>query len=143
VLRQVAISCLVALLALPAAARTRPHYGGTLRMEIEGDPWQQPNGLARRMVLDGLTRMDADGSAQPALAVEWKSENEDHRWQFRLRPGVRFHDGSFVTSDVVVTALSAACAERCPWTSDSCRWLVGGFHRRRADAQPARAAGRR
>jgi hypothetical protein len=62
-LRQVAISCLVALLALPAAARTRPHYGGALRMEIEGDPWQQPNGLARRLVLDGLTRMDANGWA--------------------------------------------------------------------------------
>lgn len=116
-LRQVAISCLVALLALPVAARTRPHYGGTLRMEIEGDPWQQPNGLARRLVLDGLTRMDADGSARPALAVEWRSENEDHRWQFRLRPGVHFHDGSNVTSDAVVTALSAACAANCPWTT--------------------------
>ena len=116
-LRQLAISCLVALLALPAAARTRPHYGGTLRMEIEGDPWQQPNGLARRLVLDGLTRMDADGSAQPALAVEWKSENQDHRWEFRLRPGVHFHDGSNLTSDIAVTALSAACAANCPWTT--------------------------
>ncbi len=60
-LRRVAISCAIALLALPAAARTRPHYGGTLRVEIEGDPWQQPDGLARRLTLDGLTRMDADG----------------------------------------------------------------------------------
>jgi MarR-like DNA-binding transcriptional regulator SgrR of sgrS sRNA len=105
------------LLALPTAARTRPHYGGTLRMEIESDPWQQPNGLARRLVLDGLTRMDSYGYTQPALAVEWKSENEDHRWEFRLRPGVHFHDGSNVTSDIVVTALSAACAANCPWTA--------------------------
>ena len=28
-------------LALPCARRTRPHYGGTLRVEIAGDPWQR------------------------------------------------------------------------------------------------------
>ena len=101
---------------LPAAARTRPHYGGTLRVEIEGDPWQRPNSLARRLTLDGLTRMDSDGVVHPSLAAAWRSENEDHRWEFRLRPGARFHDGSLVTSASVVTALSAACSASCPWT---------------------------
>jgi hypothetical protein len=66
VLRQVAISCFLVSLALPTAARTRAHYGGTLRVEIEGDPWTQHGGLARRMIFDGLTRMDADGNGQPA-----------------------------------------------------------------------------
>jgi MarR-like DNA-binding transcriptional regulator SgrR of sgrS sRNA len=105
------------LLALPAAARTRPHYGGTLRVEMEGDPWQQPNGLARRLILDGLTRMDADGAVRPSLAVQWESENLDHRWLFRLRPGVHFHDSSLVTSVAVVTALNLACPANCPWTA--------------------------
>jgi ABC-type transport system substrate-binding protein len=105
------------LLALPAAARTRPHYGGTLRVEIEGDAWQRPDGIARRLVLDGLTRMEAGGSARPSLAVEWKSENEDHRWEFRLRRGVHFHDGSPLTSAAVVTALNLACTANCPWTA--------------------------
>jgi len=117
VLRQLAISCLIAALALPAAARTRPHYGGTLRVEIEGDPWQRPNGLARRLTLDGLTRMDAAGVVQPALAAEWKSENEEHRWEFRLRPGVRFHDGSNVTAVTVVSVVSHSCNTNCPWTA--------------------------
>lgn len=116
-LRQVVISCLLASLALPAAARTRPHYGGTLRVEIEGDPWQRPGGLARRLMLDGLTRMEADGATHPALAVSWKSENQDHRWQFRLRSGVHFHDGAPLTSVAVVSALNAACSENCPWTA--------------------------
>ena len=114
-LRQVAISCLLATLALPAAARTRPHYGGTLRIEIEGDPWQRPGGLARRLMLDGLTRMEADGVAHAALAVSWKPENQDHRWVFRLRSGVQFHDGAPLTSAAVVTALNAACSANCPW----------------------------
>ena len=59
VLRRSAISFLLVLVAVLGGARTRPHYGGTLRVEIEGDPWQQPNGIARRLVFDGLTRMDA------------------------------------------------------------------------------------
>jgi peptide/nickel transport system substrate-binding protein len=117
VLRQVAISCFLVSLALPTAARTRAHYGGTLRVEIEGDPWTQHGGLARRMIFDGLTRMDADGNGQPALAVRWESENNDHRWQFWLRPGVHFHDGSPLTSAAVVTSLTASCTANCPWTA--------------------------
>jgi len=113
VFRQVAISCLLLSIALPAAARTRPHYGGTLRVEVEGDPWQQ----ARRLVFDGLTAIDADGDIRPALAINWKSENNDHRWQFSLRPGVHFQDGSPLTSASVVTSLGAACATNCPWAA--------------------------
>ncbi len=116
-LRQVAISCLLAALALPAVARTRPHYGGTLHVEIEGDPWQRPDGLPRRLVFDGLTVLDTNGTVRPALATEWESESGDHRWQFRLRPGVHFHDGSPLTSVVVVASLTASCSTGCPWTS--------------------------
>jgi ABC-type transport system substrate-binding protein len=117
VLRRFAISFLVVVTALPAVARTRPHYGGTLRVEIEGDPWQSPDGLARRMVYDGLTAIDAGGAVQPALAVGWESDNSDHRWQFRLRPGVHFQDGSPVTSIAIVASLTFSCRADCPWTA--------------------------
>ena len=116
-LRRFAISWFALALALPAAARTRPHYGGTLRVEIAGDPWQGPDELARRLVLDGLTAFDADGAVKPALAMEWKSEDNDHRWQFRLRPGVHFHDGSALTSAAVAMSLNVSCAANCPWTA--------------------------
>lgn len=110
--------CLLpALLALPAAARTRPHYGGTLRVEIEGEPWQRPGGLARRLVFDGMTSMSTDGTPQPALAVDWNSEDNDHRWQFRLRQGVHFHDGTQLTSVNVVASLTTLCSAGCPWTT--------------------------
>jgi peptide/nickel transport system substrate-binding protein len=117
VLRRVAISCLIVTLALSASARTRQHYGGTLHIETESDPWQKPDGPARRLVLDGLTVRDVNGRVQPALAAEWNSENDDHRWQFRLRPGVHFHDGSALTSVGVVASLNMACPSNCPWTS--------------------------
>jgi peptide/nickel transport system substrate-binding protein len=106
---------LVAGLVLPVAARTRPRYGGTLLVEVEGDPWQRPNGLARSLVLDGLTAMSLDGTAQPALAVEWKSENDRHRWQFRLRAGVHFQDGSPLNAAAVVASLTGVCGDECPW----------------------------
>ncbi|HEY3704111.1 MAG TPA: ABC transporter substrate-binding protein [Terracidiphilus sp.] len=105
------------LLALPAAARTRPRYGDTLRVEVSGDPWERPGGLARRLVFDGLTQMAPDGELEPALAISWASENNDHRWQFRLRPGVHFHDGSSVTTTAVVASLMASCTANCPWDS--------------------------
>ena len=121
VLRRFAISCLVAALALPAAARTRPHYGGTLRVEIVGDAWTQPvaqhSELARRLIFDGLTRMDADGTARPSLAVRWASENNDHRWQFWLRPGVHFQDGAPLDSAAVEASLTSVCGASCPWTA--------------------------
>ena len=120
--RRLATRCLLAtfgLIALgaPIAARTRPHYGGTLRVETTGDPWQRPNGIARRLVFDGLTTIAADGSIRPGLASEWESENANHRWQFHLRPGVRFHDGSPLTSIAAIASLNASCPANCPWTA--------------------------
>src|SRR5579871_1803788 len=116
VLRRFAISLLLAASALTAVARTRPHYGGTLRVETASDPWQ-PGGIARRLVYDGLTQMDSSGALRPALALTWESDNNDHRWQFRLRPGVHFHDGSTLTSSAVVTSLTSSCGADCPWTA--------------------------
>lgn len=115
--RRFAISCVLLVCALPAIARTRPRYGGALRVETAGDPWQRPDGLARRLVYDGLTRIDAKGSVQPALAVGWEADSGDHRWEFRLRPGVHFHDGSPLTSTAVVSSLNLSCNGKCPWST--------------------------
>ncbi len=116
-LRRFAISFFLLSVAICAWGRTRPHYGGTLRVEIAGDPWQQPDGIARRLVYDGLTQLDPDGALRPALALSWESDGNNHRWQFRLRPGVHFHDGSPLTSAAVVASLAASCAADCPWTA--------------------------
>jgi len=129
VLRQAAISGVLLLLTLGASARTRPHYGGTLRIEVNGDAWA-PDGLARRLVLDGLTDLSDTGAAQPALAVQWSQTNHDQRWDFQLRPWVRFQDGTPLTADAVVASFNALCANsaspnaanaapetQCPWNA--------------------------
>jgi len=117
------------LLTLGASARTRPHYGGTLRIEVNGDAWA-PDGLARRLVLDGLTDLSDTDAAQPALAVQWSQTNHDQRWDFQLRPWVRFQDGTPLTADAVVASFNALCANsaspnaanaapetQCPWNA--------------------------
>jgi peptide/nickel transport system substrate-binding protein len=121
VLRHCAISLFLVLVWVPAGTcawgRTRPHYGGTLHVEVEGDAWQGADGLAHRLVFDGLTSLDADGAVQPALAASWKSDDDGHRWEFRLRSNVQFHNGSPLTAAAVVMSLNLACNANCPWTA--------------------------
>jgi peptide/nickel transport system substrate-binding protein len=102
--------------ASAAHAHTRPGYGGTLHVEVQGDAWQPVDSVGRRLVLDSLTRVDGSGAVLPGLAVRWKSQNADHRWQLWLRPGVRFHDGSPLTAESVEQSLARSCTQ-CPWSA--------------------------
>lgn len=115
--RRFAISFVLLASAFPAIGHTRPRYGGTLRIETAGDAWQKPNGIARRLVFDGLTRIDGNSSVQPALATGWETDSSHHRWEFRLRSGVHFHDGTPLTSTAVVASLNLTCNGNCPWNT--------------------------
>jgi ABC-type transport system substrate-binding protein len=83
-----------------------------LRVEMQAavralDPAQAPGRLAG-LVFEGLVRLDEHGRPQPALAVSWQSSPGTRRWQFHLRPGVKFHDGSPLTPAAAVAALPAS-----------------------------------
>jgi len=86
-----------------------------LRIETQRDLWQGSDAIARQLTMDGLTQIDADGAAKPALAIEWSSQSGDHHWEFKLRPNVHFHDGTPLTADAVIASLAAACNDNCPW----------------------------
>jgi MarR-like DNA-binding transcriptional regulator SgrR of sgrS sRNA len=86
-------------------------------VETQGDPWQPTDGVARRLVFDGLTRTDPDGTVQPALATGWETDSGAHRWLFRLRTGVHFHDGTPLTSTAVIASLNLSCNGNCQWTA--------------------------
>lgn len=69
--------------------------------------------LSRLGVTEGLTALDANGAAAPALAASWRQEN-DRTWLFTLREAT-FQDGSAVTPAAVATALThAAQAKPAP-----------------------------
>ncbi len=112
--RWFATASLVLACAVSTMARTRPRYGGVLHVETRTDPLKSPDGTARRLLFETLTTVDNNGEVKPALAVSWESQSANHRWEFHLRSGVRFHDGSALTAEAVTQSLSAAC-NRCGW----------------------------
>jgi len=53
------------------------------------------------LAFEGLIQFDSAGEAQPALAVSWSHSADAKRWEFRLRPGVKYHDGYPLTVEAV------------------------------------------
>ena len=51
-----------------------------------------------------LVNVTADGQVLPSLATEWKRTGAT-TWEFTLRPDVKFHDGSTLDAEAVVTSL--------------------------------------
>lgn len=50
-----------------------------------------------------LSRADVPSKLRPGLATEWHIDPEDNtRWIFTLRQGVKFHDGSDFNADAVI-----------------------------------------
>jgi peptide/nickel transport system substrate-binding protein len=95
--------------AAPAAAESRPRYGGTLAIELHEsltltDPGQWPVRLVP-LVYDRMVRLDEHGEPQPELAISWRHDTANRHWEFLLRPHVAFHDGTPVTAAAVVASL--------------------------------------
>ncbi|MBV9565232.1 MAG: ABC transporter substrate-binding protein, partial [Bradyrhizobium sp.] len=45
-------------------------------------------------IFDTLTSLDDKGEPQPKLALSWSHSEDFKTWTFKLRPGVKFHDGT-------------------------------------------------
>lgn len=54
-----------------------------------------------KLIYSGLVTQDADMKVVPDLAESWKTLDDTH-WEFKLRPGVTFQDGTKLTADDVV-----------------------------------------
>ena len=116
----VAVSVLV---ARSARAETRPQYGGTLHVAIREAPASidpspgtgngpEADSFAGRSVLglifETLVTIDDRGRIHSGLAADWQAAAGNQRWQFRLRRGVKFHDGSALTAEVAASSLRTA-----------------------------------
>jgi ABC-type transport system substrate-binding protein len=78
--------------------------GNTLIAGVDGyadDRPLTPDGYAEFLVYLPLVRIDEHGERQPCLATEWEHSADYLEWTYRLRPGVRWHDGRPVTVDDV------------------------------------------
>ena len=103
-----ALAC--ALAPLPAAAQ-----GKTLRFASAFDPQSMdPHALALlyqtrvvTQVYEGLVNRGKDYKLAPSLATSWQMLNAT-TWRFKLRDGVKFHDGAPFSADDAVFSIERA-----------------------------------
>jgi len=120
-----------------APAETRPQYGGTLRVAMRAAPASldpaysdpaevdsassysangTPDSFARRsltwLMFDTLVTIDGSGRVLPALSTSWQAaqgnQPGNQRWQFRIRRGVKFHDGTPLSAQIAAASLRFA-----------------------------------
>lgn len=94
--------------ALPAWAQTK-----TLKVVVHADlkildPTFTTAYISRNfghMVYDTLFAQDANGKPQPQMVDKYSVSKDGKQWSFTLRPGLKFADGSAVTSADVIASL--------------------------------------
>src|SRR5262245_59029672 len=73
-----------------------------------------PNSNVGQHIFETLVARDAAGKLKPGLAESWRAV-DDLTWEFRLRKGVKFHDGSdFTAADVVFSLDRVATVPNSP-----------------------------
>ena len=105
-----ACTALVAVLVLPLHSQAQ-----TLRWASQGDaqtmdPHSQNEGLTNQIngqVYEALIDRDRQLNLQPRLALSWQ-QTAPLVWRFKLRPGVKFHDGGAFTANDVVFSVQRA-----------------------------------
>jgi peptide/nickel transport system substrate-binding protein len=92
----------------PAAAQ-EPKRGGTLRLgqvggvlNFDGHRLSRGNYPMLNQVYNTLLRYDDQLRAQPELAESWAFAKDGKTLEFKLRPGVQFHNGREMTAEDVV-----------------------------------------
>ena len=96
----------------PARAQDAPVRGGTVVAAIVSDPGHLNPAIttsgathaASELLYNGLLGRDERGEPVPELAESWQIEQGGTVYRFRLRDGVRWHDGApFTAADVKFT----------------------------------------
>ena len=78
------------------------------------DPTMAPSAAVGEVthynVLEGLTKIEENGAVSPLLAESWSADASGLGYTFRLRPGVRFHDGKPLDAAAVRFSFERAVA---------------------------------
>jgi peptide/nickel transport system substrate-binding protein len=108
------------VLGLMGAAHAQ---GGLLRVGLPSistslDPATALEGsvpiIARQMFDTLVQYRDVTSDIEPGLATQWSVSRDGLAWTFRLREGVRFHDGTVLTAQHVVESLERVILPNAP-----------------------------
>lgn len=111
--RMLALVAALGLAGLGAARAQEPVRGGTLRFLVEHEPstlvsiahTAGPTQRVSPKVTEGLLTYDLDFNPKPALATEWSVSPDGLTYTFKLRQGVKWHDGRDFTSEDVAWSI--------------------------------------
>jgi peptide/nickel transport system substrate-binding protein len=101
---------MAAVVALPLAVQAKELKVGLKAEPSSIDPHYHnlgPNNSLARDVFDRLIMPDEKQQLLPGLATSWKAV-DDLTWEFKLRQGVKWHDGSDFTADDVMFTFERA-----------------------------------
>lgn len=108
------LALLLALLLLAAAPALAADPATTLTLVRGGDcvsldparAVDSESHLVLSQVYEGLVRLkDGTLKVEPALAESWTLSPDGREWIFRIRQGVRFHDGSPMNAQAAATSI--------------------------------------
>ncbi|HEX6512248.1 MAG TPA: ABC transporter substrate-binding protein [Chloroflexota bacterium] len=95
-------------LPAPAGGSVAATTGGTLTVAQTGDPgFMAINSVGidtynvSQHIFDSLFRYDASAQLVPGLAESWSTSDDGLTWTFKLRKGVKFHNGEDFTSEAI------------------------------------------
>ncbi len=97
--------------------------GGILRVGLSSVPasldpagtLEGPVSVIARQIFDTLVQYrDVSSDVEPGLAAQWSVSRDGLLWTFRLREGVRFHDGTVLTAQHVVESLDRVIQPNAP-----------------------------
>ncbi len=110
-------AAIAAIAAVPGLsfAQSEPVNGGSVAINIGTEPpvlvlIAHTAGAAYYIsgkVTEGLLTYDEDFTPQPLLATEWEVAEDGLRYAFKLREGVKWHDGTDFTAEDVAFSIAA------------------------------------
>lgn len=100
----------LSIAGVPLELLAQGRKGGTLNVLVQPEPpglmmglvQNGPTQLISGNIYEGLLRYDDKLNPQPQLATSWAMSKDGKTYTFKLKPGVKWHDGKpFSSADVV------------------------------------------
>jgi len=118
-----------------AGSGTAQKQGGSITVGLEADiPGFDPlkvggfdtaAQMAAALIFDTLAYLDDNGEPQPKLALSWSHSDDFKTWTYKLRPGVKFHDGTPFNAEVVKANFDRL---KDPANKCRCAFAISGTH---------------
>ncbi|MDT4963872.1 MAG: peptide/nickel transport system substrate-binding protein [Pseudonocardiales bacterium] len=112
-------------------AMTAANLPGTTAGGFESEGWEGERFVGFQLY-DGLTKYDLSSSTtnpavQPDLAESWTVSTDHQTWTFKLRPNVKFQDGTPWNADAAVFGFDRLMNKKSPYYDQADAGLLGFY----------------